>query len=162
MLMISRRQILRNSLSISAIVGLTGCVGNGTNDESRESGTENENDGSGTESEPSTPTPDTEWQRNMPACSSGDYTFKVRGVNIDGRSVTVSIENTGVEAYELYRVGIEYRYSSGSEWVQEFTDAVLEGGESASFELDTGIGQVESVLDVNVDVSGESGFEPCW
>lgn len=157
--MISRRQILRNSLSVSAIVGLTGCVGNGTNDENPESSTVDE---SNTESEPSTPTPDTEWQRNMPACSSGDYTFKVRGVNIDGRSVTVSIENTGVEAYELYQVGVEYRDSSGSEWIQEFTDAVLEGGESASFELDTGIGQVEAVLDVSVNVSGESGFETCW
>lgn len=168
--MLNRRQFIQRSISIPVIAGLAGCTGNeptGENGDETESPTptsSTETESSDTETESSTPSPDTEWQRNMPACSSGDYTFKVRGVNINegSRSVTVSIENTGVEAYELYQVGIEFRNTSGSEWIQEFTDVVLEGGESASFELDTGFGTVEAVLDVSVSVSGESGFETCW
>lgn len=170
--MLSRRQILQHSVSISAVAGLAGCVGgeqndensdeeSGQNDENRDESTNNENtDEANTES----PTPDEEWQRNMPKCSSSDNTFKVRGVSINtgSRTVTASIENIGIDSYELYQVGIEVRNTAGTEQLNEFTDVVLEGGESASFELDSGFETVEEILDVSVSVSGETGFETCW
>ena len=159
--MLSRRQILQHSVSISAVAGLAGCVGGGQNDGNSDESTNDENtDEANTES----PTPDEAWQRNMPKCSSDDYTFKVRGVSINtgSRTVTASIENIGIESHELYQVGIQVRKSSGVEALNEFTDVVLEGGEAASFELDSGFETVEEIVGVSVSVSGETGFETCW
>ena len=96
---IRRRDILAG-MSTVGLATIAGCTGSETPDSSNEE----------TDDDSGPPEPEESWQQGLPHCSTGEYTLKIRGLVADysGQTVTVNIENMGVEAREIEEVGIKF------------------------------------------------------
>lgn len=148
------------------IIGLAGCTegGSPTEGDDSEQDTPTESD----DSEQDTPTaPEYEWQKNSPRCSTGDYVFELRGVEIDPPNVIVSIRNTGIESYQLSSISVKVNDDRDTS-ATRYTDIEIDGGDSESFELDPGpnyIFEDDEVTGVGLSVTaleGEVNDELCW
>lgn len=150
MSMSNRRRFIQQIVSVSVVAGIAGCTG--------DNGTDSSNSGP--------PEPETGWQEYLPHCSSGDFTFRVRGVNED----TVSIENMGVESLKLSSVSVVYGDGNSEPDVREdgrtiYTDIALQGGESQSFSFDGVYGKEIVRIGVSTDALEGRDYsedEPCW
>ncbi|WP_435159965.1 hypothetical protein [Halorubrum sp. SY-15] len=169
---IRRRDVLAG-LSTVGLGTIAGCTGSETPDSSNEetddgSGNTEADDGSGV------PEPEENWQQGLPHCSTGDYTLKIRGllINYSGQTVTVNIENTGIEAREIEEVGIKFEYITDGDRNEIYDELFsasfsgrVEGGDTQSYEV-SDFSRVfwedADIEDVRLFLSSGNNVQPCW
>jgi hypothetical protein len=170
--MMNRRRFLQQAVSLSLVAGIAGCTGDNTTD-SPEDDNDTQEPTEKTSSQPEQtesgpPEPETGWQEYLPHCSTGEFTFRVRGV--EGN--TVSIKNMGVESLELSSVSVVYGEVMSDDDVREnsetiHTDVVIEGGNSESFEFDGSYPSDDPITRIGLSTTGlegrdESEDQLCW
>lgn len=158
-----RRDVL-SGLSVIGVGTIAGCTGSDTPESSSD----------GTDDDSGIPEPEEDWQQGLPHCSTGDYTLKIRGLLVDysGQTVTVNIENMGVEAYEIEEVGIEFEYLTDGDR-NRITDELfstsfsgrVEGGDTQSYEVSDFqriIWEDADIEGVRLFLSSGDSVQPCW
>jgi hypothetical protein len=159
-----RRRDVFAGLSAVGLGTIAGCTGSETPDSSNEEA----DDGSGV------PEPKENWQQGLPHCSTGDYTLKIRGLLVDysGQTVTVNIENTGIEALEIEEVGIKFEYITDGDRNEIYDELFsasfsgrIEGGDTQSYDV-SDFSRVfwedADIEDVRLFLSSGNNVQPCW